>query len=96
MTCAPQAGSVGDSYDKALAETVIGLYKTEVIRQRGPSRNIEQVELATLGWVDWFNNRHLLDPIGHDPPEVGHHPFFSKNSASQSSSVSASRASLSR
>jgi len=61
-------GSVGDSYDNALAETVIGLYKTEVIRRRGPWRHVEQVEFATLEWVDWFNNRRLLEPIGNIPP----------------------------
>ncbi len=61
-------GSVGDSYDNALAESVIGLYKTEVIRRRGPWRNLEAVEFATLEWVDWFNNRRLLEPIGHVPP----------------------------
>ncbi len=59
----PSVGSVGDSYDNAMAETVIGLYKTEVIRRRGPWRNLECVEFATLGWVDWFNNRRLLEPI---------------------------------
>lgn len=64
----PSVGSVGDSYDNALAETIIGLYKTEVIRQRGPWRNLEAVEFATLEWVDWFNNRRLLEPIGHVPP----------------------------
>ena len=64
----PSVGSVGDSYDNALAESVIGLYKTEVIRQRGPWRCIEQVEFATLEWVDWFNNRRLLEPIGSVPP----------------------------
>ena len=64
----PSVGSVGDSYDNALAESVIGLYKTEVIRQRGPWRCIEQVEFATLEWVDWFNNRRLLEPIGYVPP----------------------------
>jgi transposase InsO family protein len=64
----PSVGTVGDSYDNALAETVIGLYKTEVIRQRGPWRNVEQVEFATLEWVDWFNNRRLLEPIGYVPP----------------------------
>jgi transposase InsO family protein len=57
-------GSVGDSYDNALAETVIGLFKTEVIRSRGPWRHIDAVEFATLEWVDWFNNRRLLEPIG--------------------------------
>ena len=55
-------GSVGDSYDNALAETVIGLYKTEVIRRRGPWRNIDAVEYATLEWVDWFTRRRLLEP----------------------------------
>ena len=69
-------GSVGDSYDNALAETIIGLYKTEVIRPRGPWRNLEHVEYATLEWVDWFNNRRLLEPIGDIPPvefEQQHH-----------------------
>ena len=61
-------GSVGDSYDNALAETINGLYKTEVIRQQGPWRNIEDVEFATLTWVDWFNNRRLFEPIGNVPP----------------------------
>jgi transposase InsO family protein len=61
-------GSVGDSYDNAMAETVIGLYKTEVIRRSGPWRNIDVVEYATLAWVDWFNNRRLLEPIGYVPP----------------------------
>ncbi len=64
----PSVGSVGDSYDNALAETIIGLFKTEVIRQRGPWRNLEQVEFATLEWVDWFNNKRLLGPIGDIPP----------------------------
>ena len=61
-------GSRGDSYDNALAESVIGLYKTEVIRQQGPWRTLEQVEFATLSWVDWFNHRRLLEPIGYLPP----------------------------
>ena len=61
-------GSVGDSYDNVLAETIIGLFKTEVIRRRGPWRNVEHVEFATLEWVDWFDNRRLLEPIGHIPP----------------------------
>ncbi len=61
-------GSVGDSYDNALAETIIGLYKTEVIRHRGPWRHIDAVEYATLEWVDWFNHRRLLEPIGYVPP----------------------------
>ncbi len=61
-------GSVGDSYDNALAETIIGLFKTEVIRRRGPWRNVDAVEYATLEWVDWFNNRRLLEPLGYVPP----------------------------
>ena len=61
-------GSVGDSYDNALAETVIGLYKTEVIHRGSPWRHAEQVEFATLTWVDWFNTRRLLAPIGNIPP----------------------------
>jgi len=61
-------GSVGDSYDNALAESIIGLFKTEVIRPRGPWRNIDAVEFAVLEWVDWFNNRRLLEPIGYVPP----------------------------
>jgi putative transposase len=61
-------GSRGDAYDNALAETVIGLFKTEVIRRRGPWRSLEAVEFATLEWVDWFNHRRLLEPIGYIPP----------------------------
>jgi len=64
----PSVGSVGDSYDNALTETINGLYKTEIIRRRGPWRNIEAVEYATLEWVDWFNHRRLLEPIGNVPP----------------------------
>jgi transposase InsO family protein len=61
-------GTTGDSYDNALAETIIGLYKTEVIHHRGPWRGLDAVEYATLEWVDWFNNRRLLEPIGNVPP----------------------------
>jgi putative transposase len=61
-------GSRGDSYDNALAETIIGLYKTELIRRRGPWKGLDDVEYATLEWVDWFNHRRLLEPIGHIPP----------------------------
>jgi len=64
----PSVGSVGDSYDNALAETINGLYKTEVIRQQRPWRTIEDVEFATLKWVDWCNHRRLLEPIGNIPP----------------------------
>jgi len=65
---APSVGSVGDSYDNALAETVIGLFKTELIRRAGPWRSLQAVEFATLEWVDWFNHRRLLEPIGNIPP----------------------------
>ena len=61
-------GSVGDSYDNALAETINGLFKAEVIWPRGPWKNLDAVEYATLEWVDWFNNRRLLEPIGNVPP----------------------------
>jgi putative transposase len=64
----PSVGSVGDSYDNALAESVIGLFKTEVIRRHGPWRGLEAVEFATLEWVDWFNKRRRLEPIGNIPP----------------------------
>jgi len=65
---APSVGSRGDSYDNALAESIIGLFKTEVIRRKGPWRQLEAVEFATLDWVDWFNTRRLLEPIGYVPP----------------------------
>jgi transposase InsO family protein len=64
----PSVGSVGDSYDNALAESVIGLYKAEVIHRLGVWRSFEAVEFATLEWVDWFNHRRLLEPIGNMPP----------------------------
>ena len=64
----PSVARVGDSYDNALAETIIGLYKTELIRRRGPWRHLEAVELATLKWVEWFNHRRLFEPIGNMPP----------------------------
>ena len=64
----PSVGSVGDRYDTALAETINGLYKAEVIHRRGPWRAFEAVEFATLEWVDWFNHRRRLEPIGHVPP----------------------------
>ncbi|HEX4174146.1 MAG TPA: IS3 family transposase [Acetobacteraceae bacterium] len=64
----PSVGSVGDSYDNALAETINGLLNAEVIHRRGPWRSAEAVEFAALEWVDWFNNRRLLEPIGNIPP----------------------------
>lgn len=66
----PSVGSVGDSYDNALAETINGLYKAEVIHRRGPWRSLEAVEFATLEWVDWFNHRRLLSSIGNVPAEA--------------------------
>jgi putative transposase len=73
-------GSVGDSYDNALAETVIGLFKTEVIHRRGPWRNIDAVEFAVLEWVDWFNNRRLLEPLDYVPPVEYEVAFYSRQS----------------
>jgi putative transposase len=64
----PSVGRRGDSYDNALAESVIGLFKAEVIRRKGPWRTLEAVEFATLTWLDWFNHRRLLEPIGDVPP----------------------------
>ncbi|UWQ47293.1 IS3 family transposase [Leisingera aquaemixtae] len=72
----PSVGSVGDSYDNALAETINGLFKAEVIHRRGPWRNFEAVEYATLEWVDWFNNRRLLEPIGNIPPAEAEANFY--------------------
>ena len=74
----PSVGSVGDPYDNALAETVIGLFKTEVIRRRGPWRSLEAVEYATLEWVDWFNNRRLLEPIGNMPPAEAETRYYAR------------------
>ncbi len=78
----PSVGSVGDSYDNALAETIIGLYKTEVIYHRGPWKHLEAVEYATLEWVDWYNNRRLLRPIGDIPPaemELAYHRQYGES-----------------
>jgi putative transposase len=69
-------GSVGDSYDNALAETINGLFKAEVIHRRTSWRSIQAVELATLEWVDWFNNRRLLQPIGNIPPAEAEAIFY--------------------
>ncbi len=77
-------GSVGDSYDNALAETINGLYKTEVIRHpnRGPWKTIDEVEYATLEWVDWFNNRRLLKPIGNIPPVEYEKQYYEQSEGS--------------
>ena len=72
----PSVGSVGDSYDNALAETINGLYKAEVIHKRGPWRNLQAVELATLEWVDWFNHRRLFGPIGNIPPAEAEAAYY--------------------
>jgi putative transposase len=74
----PSVGSVGDSYDNALAETVIGLFKTEVIRRRGPWRSLAAVEYATLEWVDWYNHRRLLEPIGNMPPAEAEERYYAQ------------------
>jgi transposase InsO family protein len=72
----PSVGSAGDSYDNALAETINGLYKAEVIHRRGPWRSFEAVEFATLEWVDWFNNRRLMEPIGYLPPAEAEKRYY--------------------
>lgn len=74
----PSVGSRGDSYDNALAETMIGLYKTELVYPRGPWSKIEDVELATLEWVWWFNNHRLLGPLGHVPPAEFEEQYLSR------------------
>jgi len=74
----PSVGSKGDSYDNALAESVIGLFKTEVIRQRGPWRSLEDVEFAVLEWVWWFNQHRLLEPLGYLPPAEYEEAFYSR------------------
>ena len=77
----PSAGSVGDSYDNALAETINGLYKAEVIHRRGPWRSFEAVEFATLEWVNWFNHRRLLEPIGNIPPAEAEANYYASTAA---------------
>ena len=72
----PSVGSVGDSSDNALAETINGLYKAELIHRRGPWRTMEAVEYATLEWVDCFNNRRLLEPIGNIPPAEAEERYY--------------------
>ena len=72
----PSVGSVGDSYDNALAETINGLYKAEVVHRCGPWRSFEAVEFATLEWVDWFNHRRLLEPIGNIPPAEAEERYY--------------------
>jgi transposase InsO family protein len=79
-------GSRGDSYDNAMAESVIGLFKTEVIRRQGPWRNLDHVEYATLDWVAWFNTQRLLEPLGYLPPaefEAQHYAAVASHAAQQ-------------
>ncbi|WP_143216905.1 integrase core domain-containing protein, partial [Acetobacter orientalis] len=73
-------GTVGDSYDNALAETINGLYKAEVIHHLGPWKSMAQVEWETLRWVDWYNNRRLLAPIGYRPPAEAERTFYADQS----------------
>lgn len=75
----PSVGSVGDRYDNALAETGVGLFKTEVIRRRGPWRTLETVAFAILEWVNRFNNLRLLEPIGNIPPAVAELCFYTQS-----------------
>jgi putative transposase len=72
----PSIGSVGDSYDNAMAESVIGLFKTELIRRHGPWRGPDAVEIATLEWVDWFNNRRLFAALGNIPPAEAEADYY--------------------
>lgn len=78
---APSVGSVGDSYDNALAETTIGLYKTELLNRKGPWRTPDQVELATLEWIDWWNHHRLHEAIGHIPPAEKEVVYYSKTAS---------------
>lgn len=75
-------GTTGDSYDNALAESVIGLYKTEVIHRRGPWKGIDEVEFATLEWVAWYNRRRLLEPLGYVPPDEFEQAYYNRQAAS--------------
>jgi putative transposase len=81
----PSVGSRGDSYDNALAESIIGLFKTEVIQRKGPWRHLEAVEFATLRWVDWFNTRRLLEPIGYVPPDEYETQYYAQVEAESTS-----------
>ena len=79
----PSVGSVGDSYDNALAETINGLFKAEVIHRRGSWRSFDAVEYAKLEWVDWFNKRRLLEPIGNVPPAEAEANFYADPETSE-------------
>ena len=77
----PSVGSVGDSYDNAFAETIIDLFKTEVIHRCGPWRSFEAIEFATLEWVDWFNTRRLFEPIGNIPSAEAEARYYAQTEA---------------
>ena len=79
----PSVGSVGDSYDNALAESVIGLYKTELVHKQGPWRDLDHLEYATLEYVDWFNHRRILKPIGDIPPTEREANYYSQHNPAQ-------------
>lgn len=83
----PSVGSKGDSYDNALAETINGLYKTELIHRRAPWKSRESVELATLEWVAWFNHNRLLEPIGYIPPAEAEANYYRQISEKSNSEV---------
>jgi len=77
----PSVGRVGDSCDNALAETINGLHKTELVHRQGPWRNMQDLEMATLGWVDRFNNRRLPGPTGNIPPAEAEENFYAQRDA---------------
>ena len=83
----PSVGSRGDSYDNALAETINGLYKTELVHKRGPWKSRESLEFATLEWVHWFNNQRLLEPIGHIPPAEAEAKYYRQLANTESANV---------
>jgi len=76
-------GSRGDSYDNALAESIIGLYKTELVRNQGPWRGLDDLELATLEWVDWFNHRRLFHELGRIPPAEYEERYYQQTESHQ-------------
>ena len=88
----PSVGSTGDSYDNALAETINGLYKAEIIHRRGPWKTREAVELATLEWVSWFNNHRLLEPIGYIPPAEAEVNYWREHGQASSTTKAATAA----
>jgi putative transposase len=85
----PSVGSVGDSYDNALAETINGLFETEIIHPNGPWRSLDEVEFATIEWVDWFNNRRFFEPIGYVPPVEFEQMYYARQPEQQSPAIEA-------